>query len=220
MQIQNYSTEKEFVDASIEFIKKICNKKEIIRIGLSGGSSPIPVYKALAKEDLPFERMEFYQVDERYVPKNHKDSNYKLIKNTLLKNPKVKKFYFFDTRLEVPEALKKYKKELPESPLDLLIMGIGPDGHTASLFPAKNELNKKALQTLSPVAHTQTDEFAIKDRLTITFPLILKSKKILILLKGKEKEETLKKIIQSKKGYKDYPAKKILNKSYIYIKHD
>ena len=68
---------------------------------------------------IPFDNVDFFQVDERYVPKDHEDSNYKMIMETLNKE-----IHHFDTSLSIPESLKKYKKELPEQ-FDLIILGIG-----------------------------------------------------------------------------------------------
>lgn len=167
MEILTFNDEQSFIDATLAHIISLNPKT----VALSGGSTPGPIYKALSKTSL---RPTYFQVDERYVPHDHKDSNYKMITEAGLQ------LTYFDTSLPIKDSLKDYAKKLPEA-FDLIILGIGPDGHTASLFP-----HSKALKTQSPVAHTQTTKFAIKDRLTITFPTIMKAKNLLVLLKGKD----------------------------------
>lgn len=201
MKITICKTEKEFIKKSLEEIVQTfqANKKNY-HIALSGGSTPIPIYKALATLALPFEKTHFYQTDERFVPVTHKDSNQKMIKSFLKKN-----FHTFDVSLPITKSLKAYSEILP-SKFDLTILGIGPDGHIASLFPSSKALTSKA-----NVAHTTTNQFAIKDRLTLTFPPILSSKKILVLLKSPEKLAILEHLKNpSALTIQNFPAKKLL----------
>lgn len=214
MRIKNFSTEKKIITASINHILKIIKstllQKSSVNIALSGGSTPLPIYKALGKKltakKLPpagrriSQKINFYQVDERYVPATHKDSNQKMINENLIKKSGCT-FHFFDTSLPIQKSLKEYSKILPKN-FDLTILGIGHDGHVASLFPYS-----KALISKSATAHTTTKEFAIKDRLTLTFPTILKSKNILVLLKNKP--EIIAEIKSPAKSPKNFPAHKL-----------
>lgn len=169
-------------------------------IALSGGKTVVPFYKALAKSKDPrFKQTEFYVVDERYVPITHKESNCGMIKKNLISKIQCKKFHFFDTKLSIEKSLKKYEKEIHGIVFDMTILGIGEDGHFASIFP-----QSKAIKTKLEVAHAQTNKFAIKDRLTMTPRIILKSKKILVLLKDKPK--VIKELKHPKKTYFEFPA--------------
>lgn len=199
MKLQLLNNKKDWTKAAVSSILS-SNAKTI---ALSGGSTPKEIYEALGKKKIQWSKIKFYEVDERYVPKKNPSSNYKLINDTLIDKTK-SKFFFFDTSLPIATALKTYAKTLPKK-FDLIILGIGPDGHTASLFP-----NSKALTSKAKVAHTQTKQFDIKDRLTLAFGPILNSKKIIVLLKGKEKSEIIHKLQDPKTKIKSFPAKKLL----------
>jgi len=226
MKLEKFSTQEEFNNASTSFIANFISKKPASIVALSGGSTPGPIYAQLAQQSsVNLNQAHFMQVDERYVPANHQDSNHKLITETLLSNKKIakKNFHFFDTSLPIEKCLNKYEEEIKnlnhnistsaDTNLNdttqlnhvLTILGIGPDGHTASLFP-----NSQALKESRFVAHTTTNRFAIKDRLTITFPVIMASETILVLMKGKSKETVLDELINSSKTIQEYPAKKLL----------
>lgn len=222
MNIQSITRPHDFINVSADFILKICRnngKKTRVNIALSGGSTPKEIYQSLAKKlsFMPFSNpLHFYQVDERYVPASKEDSNQKMIIEAFAvlkssQNPSIKNihFHFFDTTIPLEKSLKEYTKELPKT-FDLAILGIGPDGHTASLFPNSKELTSKA-----KVAHTTTKEFAVKDRLTLTFPTILKAKNLLVLLKNKPKIIT--ELENPTKSAKEFPAHKLLSHKKLSI---
>ncbi len=194
MQINEFQNTEDFINASLKLITEISPKT----IALSGGSTPKNLYKKMA--ELPFDNVQFFQVDERYVPKEHEDSNYKMIEETL-KKP----IHHFDTSLNIQESLKQYEKELPKQ-FDLIILGIGNDGHTASLFP-----NTAALDSKEKVAQTKN----IQERLTITFPVILNSKNILVLLKNKKK--VLEELKNPSKSFEEFPSLKLLEYENLII---
>lgn len=204
IDIRLFSHEDHFIQDSVNFITQACPGGKGT-IALSGGGTPRPIYENLP----PLPDIEFFEVDERYVPSNHQDSNFKLITETL--NPK--RFHFFNTSRPISTCLKQYESELPKSPFDLIILGIGPDGHIASLFPRSKALKEKKRL----VAHTTTDQFTVHDRLTLTFPCIMKAKKLLVLLRGKEKEKTLNTLTNGKESLEEFPAKKLLTHPHLQI---
>ena len=184
MHIQEFTNQEEWVAAGLKLIPQSG------KIALSGGTTPAPLYKQLPQSPT------YYQIDERYVPKADKDSNQKMIREAF--SPQ--KFYAFNTSLPIEESLKEYESHLPEN-FDLTILGIGEDGHFASLFPHQNPQGK--------TAHTQTENFAIKDRLTLTAETILKSKAILVLLKNKG--QVLEELKNPTKSPEEFPALKLDN---------
>ncbi|MBI4975506.1 6-phosphogluconolactonase [Candidatus Peregrinibacteria bacterium] len=212
MIIKIFRKEKNFEKETIKFIKKIYkNKESSFSVALSGGTTPEKIYNLLSKENLPFNKTDFFEVDERYAPLSNKDTNHKMIYSSLIKTISPKAFHYFDTSLSIKKSLEKYANELSEKPLDLTILGIGEDGHTASLFPYSKTLKEKKYT----VAHTQTDRFKIKDRLTLTFPKILQSKKILVLIKNKN--SVLKELKTPRKTFTEFPALKLIKHKDITI---
>lgn len=206
MEIKIFSTEKSFLKSGTDLIKRIKPKS----VALSGGETPKKLYSEMAKLSSS-KKIIFYQVDERCVKKTHNQSNYKTIFNALIKKTSAE-FHHFNTNLKIAESLKKYEKELPRQPFDLTILGIGKDGHTASLFPYS-----KALASKSRTAHTTTNKFKIKNRLTLTFKKILESKTILILIKGKNKIHILKNFANKSISTNKFPAIKLLSHKNLHI---
>lgn len=179
--------------------KSSIDKDQIFNLVASGGSAA-----QIFDQNLDLSYTEVFIADERFVPEDHDDSNAKLLRSKSLG----KKLIAWDTQEfdSAEECAKSYALKLPKS-FDCTILGIGPDGHTASLFPNIPELdilNKKCI-------HTKTREFAIEDRLSMTFSTLETSKKIMILMMGKGKKEILDKITDEKSDFHDYPARRILD---------
>ncbi len=213
MELKTFTTEQDWINSTIKYINNILTPYTLnltSHISLSGGNTPKPIYQAMQK--LPnIDQIRFYQVDERYVPKNHEKSNYKMIQDTL--HPR--HFHFFDTTLPIDECLKKYEQELPNQ-LDISILGLGTDGHTASLFPNTPQLSstKKVEHTILP--NTKDNEVG-KERLTLTFQEIMKSKNLILIVKGKEKKQILDDLLNSNKTIQELPAKKLLEHKNLTI---
>ncbi len=211
MNLHTFTDSEEFIKKSTDFIAHVCNEtSEIVRISLSGGSTPAPILKALSKRNnIEFDQVEFYQVDERYVPKDHANSNYRMIYLSLIQHleKKLKAFYYFDTSLSIEECIREYEKNLNSKVFDLTVLGMGTDGHIASLFPHSEALGEEK----KLVIHTTTQEHAVHDRLSITMPVILASKKILLLLKGENKKKILDDLIHSTNTIDELPAKALLS---------
>lgn len=181
---------------------------------LSGGNTPASIYKELCKYKLNWKSGNIFLADERFVPGSHPDSNKKLVQETLLTPAK---YHFWNTEEgSIPQkAVEEYEQELKKygKPFDVVLLGIGPDGHTASLFPNSPALSEKTHLT----ATSETEEFAIKERLSMTYAALMNAKKIIFLLKGEDKKEVLDELLSGNKTPEEFPAKKILEHENVHV---
>ncbi|MDB4710067.1 6-phosphogluconolactonase, partial [Flavobacteriaceae bacterium] len=194
---QNILKEKEFDSFAAEFLyktlKTLSENKKDISIALSGGSTPLPILSILKGYELNWEYFNFFMVDERNVSISSSSSNYGNIEKVFFRDVNSSSYSMIKDKHSIEECAINYEKLLfSKIPLgeynlpvfDLIILGIGDDGHTASLFPDTKGLyeNKKAVIKNS-VPQLKTE------RITLTYPVILNTSKIVILAKGESKEK-------------------------------
>jgi 6-phosphogluconolactonase len=153
---------------------------------LTGGKTPKLAYEQAAKEQADWSRVELWWGDERCVPPDDDRSNYKLAKDALLdtidRPPRA--VHRIRGELGKEEAAAAYESELGDTPLDLLLLGIGPDGHVASLFP-----NAPSLGEAGRVLPAEPGLEPFVDRVTLSVPALRSAKEILFLLAGGDKAE-------------------------------
>jgi 6-phosphogluconolactonase len=188
-----------------EISKEAIERNGIFSTALSGGKTPIDLYHQLSgvKETLPWDKTHLFLVDERFVPLEHRDSNYRMLKETLLDHIPIPQgnIHFIPTKRSTLQAsamayeddLRKFfrlsQDQFPE--FDFLLLGLGEDGHTASLFPGTPVLD----DTIHLAAPVSMDEIR-HPRITLTLPVINNAKHILFLVTGKNKASMLRKIIE------------------------
>jgi 6-phosphogluconolactonase len=162
-------------------------------VAVSGGHTPWQMLRALGNEDVPWEAINVVQVDERVAPAGDPDRNLTHLYESLLDHAPLRREQIYPMLVEAPElesTAKRYGETLRKiagSPpvLDLVHLGLGPDGHTASLVPGDAVLNV----TDSDVALTGV--YQGRRRMTLTYPILNRARRILWLVTGKDKVSAL-----------------------------
>ncbi len=182
-------------------------------VALAGGSTPKATYEILASDyadGLDWSKVHVFFGDERTVPPDHEDSNYRMAQHALLAYVPVGSIHRMRGELPPAEAAAAYEEELREffgasdqpPSLDLILLGIGDDGHTASLFPETSALEiHDHWVVANPVLKLETT------RLTLTVPVINSARAVNFLVAGEGKAEALKQILQGDADPRQYPAK-------------
>lgn len=200
-------------------------------IALSGGSTPRPLYEALAgapwRDRIAWERVLVYWGDERCVPPDHEESNHRLARETLLDHVPVPGGSIHRIKGEIvpADAARDYETTLRRtvgSPrggddadqrdpprLDLALQGLGPDGHTASLFPAGDAITEDDRLVVAVDAST-TDVLPPEvDRISLTPPMLNAARRIVFLVAGEEKAAAVAAVLEGPRDPSRWPAQAI-----------
>lgn len=183
-------------------------------VALSGGSTPKGVYSLLAQSnDLPWDQVHFFFGDERHVPPDHPDSNYRMANESLLSRitAPAANIHRMAAELDAGHAATQYEADLrkffgPQPDgwprFDLIMLGMGPDGHTASLFPGSAALNENSRWVVA----NWVEKFQTQ-RLTFTFPVINHAAEVMFLVAGDDKSQVLKEALQGNSAA--YPCQQV-----------
>lgn len=177
-------------------------------VAVSGGRTPLQMLRALASEDVPWKEFHLVQVDERVAPADHPDRNLTHLRESLLEHVPLPREQIYAMPVESADldaAAASYARTLEEiagSPpvLDLVHLGLGPDGHTASLVPG------------DPVLEVTDGDVAIsgvyqgRRRMTLTYPILNRSRRVLWLVTGSEK---IKMLARLREGDASIPAARV-----------
>lgn len=196
-------------------------KNRPFRVALSGGSTPSKLYRLLASPDcanrVKWPRVQFYFGDERCVPPDHAESNYKLAHDTLFQPLGIEATQIFRIEAEAgqpDQAARRYEEtirqqfEIPSPAwprFDLILLGLGDDGHTASLFPGSPALDEK----IRAVVASESPRGATH-RITFTAPLINHARSIVFMVTGLHKAPVIRTVLEDDTvKANQYPAKLI-----------
>jgi len=184
-------------------------------VALSGGNTPRSVYSLLASEhkQLPWDRIHIFFGDERHVPPDHPDSNFRMASESLLSKVPIpeQNIHRIHAELEAEAAATEYDQQLRDffhlvnndwPRFDLIFLGIGEDGHTASLFPGSKALSEES----SRVAANWVEKFKTF-RITLTFPVLNHAAEVVFLVSSASKAQILSEILQP--GSQKYPAQSV-----------
>jgi 6-phosphogluconolactonase len=167
------------------------------RVALSGGNTPKALYALLAAEPLrarvPWSRVEVFFGDERCVPPDHPDSNFRMAEEVLLSRVPLEpsRIHRVRTELAPEEAARRYSDELRGPRFDWIFLGLGPDGHTASLFPGSAAVNELKVRATSVWVEEKKSH-----RVTITRPVIDAAKKVVFVVAGADKAEMVRRVVE------------------------
>ena len=159
-------------------------------IGLSGGSSPVRGYELAAAEEPDWSASEVWLVDARCVPHDDERSNARLVQEAILDRLErlPRAVHFVDGDAEPEEAAARYDAELEGARFDLCVMGIGPDGHTASLFPRGPELEERERRAVASEARMEP----FVPRVTATIPFLAESELMVYVITGADKADAVR----------------------------
>ena len=186
-------------------------------IALSGGNTPKPVYRLLAQEPrIDWNRVHVFWGDERHVPPDHPDSNFGMAMDTLLSKVSIPPDNVHRMRTEKPDAERVAEEyawtlrsafDLDEGEwprFDLVLMGIGADAHTASLFPGSDAVRERSRLAIAPWV-SSLGTF----RITLTAPVFTRAALALFLVNGEEKAEALRAVLEGDFQPDRFPAQLI-----------
>jgi len=197
-------------------------ERGVFTLALAGGSTPRKLYALLGSHpefhDFPWDRTQLYFGDERHVPPNHIDSNFFMAGSTLFSSNLVPPANIHRVRAEMPDAnvaALDYDVELhttfPQEMrlngfprFDAILLGMGPDGHTASLFPGSKALEEKERWVVA----NWVEKFK-SARITFTFPVINAARHVLLLVAGADKTDMIHNVLVVDFGRVVYPVQRV-----------
>jgi 6-phosphogluconolactonase len=221
VEIRTLTTPQELFAAAGEEVvraaKEAVDRRGRFVIALSGGSTPKNLYNLLAtnaRSVLPWDRMFFFWGDERHVPPTDPESNYRMAEETMLSKIPVTAGNVFRIAAENSDAAaaaEAYEQTLGKffalepghfPRFDLILLGMGPDGHTASLFPSTAGLQEKSRLVIANWVDTLK-----ASRITLTLPVLNAARCVLFLVSGADKAAVLRTVLEEDVPAEQYPSK-------------
>jgi len=220
--VKVFSSLEEMSWAAVSAFEELARLKAIenktFSAALSGGLTPRLLYQILGSPALAgrigWKNIQLFQVDERCVPPDHPDSNYRMIREALLDSADIpdENFHRMQAeRTDLDQAARDYAHELvrvlqPQDGdwprLDMVFLGMGPDGHTASLFPGTAALEEQTAW----VRPNHVERLGLR-RLTMTFPALNAAAHVIFMVAGADKAEILRKVLEGPPG--QLPAQRV-----------
>src|SRR6266403_2185232 len=223
MKVEVFSDDESTARAAAKFVAAEAAAAVGVRgqfvMAVSGGRTPWIMLRALGNEEVPWERIHIVQVDERVAPEEHPDRNLVHLRENLLYHSPIRREQIHAMAVESPDleaAASQYASQLGEiagSPpmLDLVHLGLGPDGHTASLVPGDPVLNVKDADV------AMTGNYQGRRRMTLTYPMINRSRRVLWVVTGTEKVQMLNRMLD---GDESIPAGRVRRERALVLADD
>lgn len=216
MQLHIYNSVDEVIAAMADHFVKVVGGKERCNVVLSGGGSPKKLYELLAspayRDKINWAAINFFFGDERFVPADDPGYNGLMVKKALFEPLQIppQQIFYIETNGTPQEAAGEYEERIKNVEFDLVLLGLGDNSHTASLFPHTPVLHEQ---------HARVKEVFIKDknswRITLTAPVINNSKNICFLVYGEAKADAVKAVLQGPKDIEEHPAQLITSNDWF-----
>ncbi len=212
MAVQRFATLDHLIagaaDAIAVLIHEAVAERGVVQIALAGGSTPIPLYHRLSMMALPWDHVELWFGDERTVPPDHPMSNYLMARTALLDEMALARVHRMQGEIEPAAAALAYERELIAElgippRLDLVLLGLGNDGHTASLFPGTPALTETERWVVANPALTG------EPRITLTAKTICAARHVRFLVLGATKAGVLAEVVEGPRDPQRLPAQLI-----------
>jgi 6-phosphogluconolactonase len=158
-------------------------------LAVSGGKTPWPMFKLLAELEIDWDRVDLFQVDERVAPDGDADRNLTQLRRNLHQEALARLRPMPVTDEDLDAAALDYEAELPK-PLDLVHLGLGPDGHTASLVPGD-----PVLEVTDRLVAPTGGEYQGRRRITLTYPALAEARRVFWLVAGEDKRDAVGKLL-------------------------
>lgn len=199
-----------------EEARRVVSERGRFSLALSGGSTPWLMIRAFAKEDVPWNRVHVFQVDERVVPDGHHDRNLKHLRQALLSTSGLPHAHLHAMPVDeqdLDQAARSYTQSLEEhagSPpiLDVVHLGLGVDGHTASLVPRDPVLKIRHAYVAS------TQSYLGRRRMTLTYPALNRARRVLWIVTGRNKAQMVRRLCD---GDESIPAGRVASDQALLI---
>ena len=205
------------VERFVVYSNELRDMTESFSVALAGGNTPRQVYELLATEEfknrVEWPQAHFFFGDERCVPPEHPDSNYTMAYEALISRVPIpaKNVHRIigegnanENALTYENQLRTFFAGLPWPRFDLVLLGMGEDGHTASLFP-----DSAALKEMSRWVVATRNKPSGQERITLTVPVLSHARRIMVLVTGKKKAQRLKEVLRPKPGSEQLPVQAI-----------
>ena len=225
------TSEDEFLVRGVELLQDAF--QDIIRdhgeaiIGLSGGETPAPIYQALGcSKEIDFGNVTIFLVDDRYVLGSFPESNQRLLDDTLLRCARIDDDHLIvpDPRLPIDECVEDYDSHietlLKEGIPYVVTLGLGSDGHIASLFPPLTDEafgEAFAINTVTPMTSTGRPLFPVKERISTTMRVLTGAKEKFVLLNGAKKRRVWEEMMESAEDDRRWPMKAVLKSGGVTV---
>lgn len=218
--VKTFSNEDALTDT---FTQTICEQlQQAIRergrayLVVSGGRTPVPLFNQLSQQDLPWSQVTVLLADERWLPADHEASNTRLVRQHLLqkKAADAEFLHFANDAETIDAAVAAFNQQAAELPtFDVVVLGLGEDGHTASIFPCSQQLNDALTTEAACLAVTPTT--APYDRISLSKSRLMNSRTIYFHLVGTSKAEVLNQAMQPGASF---PASVFLQQDTVPVK--